>query len=121
MADELKPYVKAGRMIRLFAWIILVAEVGIILALAIPVIAGRGQFTIKLILLILFSVGSAVFQLILGQAIKEHRQWGRTVGIIFGVLWLFGFPIGTLLGGYILWCLIKGWDEPVAEDLHATE
>ncbi len=33
------------------------------------------------------------------------------VGISFSVLSLFGFPIGTILGVYLLWCLIKGWDE----------
>ncbi len=50
------------------------------------------------------------FLFALGKAIKEHKEWGRKVGIGYGAIQLLGFPLGTLLGAYILWCLIKGWD-----------
>ncbi len=51
------------------------------------------------------------FQFVLGTALKQHKQWGRKVGIGYAILQLFGFPIGTIAGAYILYCLIKGWDE----------
>lgn len=115
MADQLKLYEKAGRVIRLFAWLSLVAVVGVVIAILIPIMAGGVQIEsasivgpfFVLLLVSLFTY----FQFSLGAAIKEHKEWGRKVGIVYSVLQLFGFPIGTIVGGYILYCLIKGWEE----------
>ena len=117
MGDKLKGYEKAGRVIRLFGWIGLVASIAIAAAVAIPSMAS-GKTAQGLLVggAILAIVGCfAWFQLFLGQSIKEHKDWARTVGIVLSVLQLFGFPIGTLVGGYVLWQLIKGWDEPPAQ------
>lgn len=54
--------------------------------------------------------GLSIFYLIIGKAIQKHKEWARIVGIILAILILFAFPIGTLVGGYILWCLIKRWN-----------
>jgi protein-S-isoprenylcysteine O-methyltransferase Ste14 len=59
-----------------------------------------------------FGFGVSIFQMYLGKAIKAHKEWSRMVGIILAFLALFAFPIGTLIGGYILWCLIGGWSIP---------
>jgi predicted exporter len=113
---KMKPYEKAGRVIRLFAWIQVVAIVGIGAAIAIPMmVSGRAASApppwAGLLIILVVIVGLTVFQLIMGTAVKEHKDWGRIVGIIYGILTLFGFPIGTLVGAYILWCLLKGWEE----------
>jgi len=113
------PYEKAGRVIRLFAWIQVFAIVGIAVAIAIPLlVSGRAASAppprTELVIVATF-VGFTIFQFILGSAVKEHKDWGRSVGIIYGILSLLGFPIGTLIGSYILWCLLKGWEEqPIA-------
>lgn len=117
MADKLKGYEKAGRVVRLFGWIGVVATVAIVAAVAIPAFAaGKPLQGLAVgIGVALVAGGISFFQLFLGKSIKEHKPWARTVGIIVSVLQLFGFPIGTLVGGYVLWCLLKGWDEPVVK------
>lgn len=118
---NMKPYVKAGRLFRFLGWI---GIGGIVVAIAIPIIINLNTYSLQpdayslqsdasswlptLLLLVLLS-GLSVLQLMVGTAIKEHKNWGRTVGIVLGIIHLFGFPIGTLIGFYILRCLIKGW------------
>jgi hypothetical protein len=113
---KLPAYVKAGRVIRLYAWIQVVAIVGIVAAIVIPMISDPTFKTPLLQHRVVFFLMACliVFQFAIGKAIKEHKDWGRTVGIIYGILSLFSFPIGTLIGAYVLWCLIKGWDEQPA-------
>jgi uncharacterized membrane protein len=112
----MKPYVKAGRIFRFLGWI---GIGGIVVAIAIPIMINLNAPSLQpdtsswlptLLLIVLLSCLS-VLQLMVGTAIKEHKNWGRTVGIVLGIIHLFGFPIGTLIGAYILWCLIKGWEQ----------
>jgi membrane protein YdbS with pleckstrin-like domain len=115
MAKKLKLYEKAGRVIRLMAWISGVSVLAIAAATLIPLFAkqpqaGAGPIVVVVIVLALIAL-FVYFQLALGSAIKRHEEWGRKVGIGYGVLLLFGFPIGTIVGAYCLYCLIKGWDQ----------
>jgi O-antigen/teichoic acid export membrane protein len=115
MAKKLKLYEKAGRVIRLLAWISGVSVLAIAAAVIIPLFAKpqpaeAGPIAVVIIVLAVI-VLFVFFQLALGAAIKHHRAWGRNVGIAYGVLLLFGFPIGTIVGVYCLYCLIKGWDQ----------
>lgn len=115
MHDKLKGYEKAGRAIILFGSIILIATIGIVAAVIIPVfLGGKGlqdPSAVKALLISLLLFCIAIFHFVLGKAIKEHKEWGRVVGTVLGFLQLFGFPIGTIIGAYVLWCLIKGWDD----------
>lgn len=112
----MEPYVKAGRLFRIFGWI---GIGGIVVAIAIPVMINPNTPSLRpdasswlpTLLLLVLVAGMSVLQLKVGTAIKEHKNWGRTVGIVLGIIHLFGFPIGTLIGAYILWCLIKGWEQ----------
>ena len=67
-----------------------------------------GQYSklIPLLSLAVVVIAMSILQLKVGEAIKEHKDWGRTAGIILGAIQLFGFPVGTIIGAYILWCLI---------------
>jgi len=63
---------------------------------------------LAIVLALVFVVFSIVW-LVIGQAIKKHKEWSRITGIIINMPLLIGFPVGTLIGGYIIWCLVKGW------------
>jgi len=116
---NMKPYIKTGRLFRFFGWISVIGGIGgVVAAIAIPVIIDPNAPSLLPALLnslpqvlstLVLIVGISVLQLKVGTAIKEHKDWGRTVGILLGIIYLFGFPIGTLIGFYILRCLIKGW------------
>jgi len=126
MARKLMPYERAGRSFVVLGWFFLTITIiiTILVSLMIPamlavkqspdrVAAGEQPVDIVepiVILLVLFGV--SIFQMYLGKAIKAHKEWSRMVGIILAFLALFAFPIGTLIGGYILWWLIGGWSIP---------
>lgn len=40
-----------------------------------------------------------------GFSLLNRKPWGRTLGIVAGILALFTFPVGTALGIYTLWVL----------------
>jgi len=46
-------------------------------------------------------------QLSAGWAVRALRPWGRTVGCILSAIGLIGFPIGTLINGYILYLFLS--------------
>ena len=110
----LKGYEKAGRLIRFFAWFGFALAVLAAVAVAFSIMATGKDGPELVVGMFIFLLVCALswFQLILGQAVKDHKAWARTVGIILGVLQMFGFPLGTLIGGYIVYHLWKGWDDP---------
>jgi hypothetical protein len=44
-------------------------------------------------------------KIIAGYAIVKQLTWGRTFGIVAGILSLISIPVGTALGIYALWFL----------------
>src|SRR5687767_12236397 len=42
-----------------------------------------------------------------GWGLKNRKEWARILTIILSILNLFGFPIGTAIGGYALWVLLN--------------
>jgi hypothetical protein len=111
-------YLQAGRLIRDMAW--LQALMAALLALAMGYVGITGQaaaatangvpyLTIMGATIIILGV-LVGGQMAVSAAIKTHQDWGRTVGIILGLLYLPAFPIGTLIGGLVLYHLrIKFW------------
>ena len=50
----------------------------------------------------------SMLYLAFGRALKKERKWAtQVVGFIIGILLIFQFPIGTIIGGYTLWVLVK--------------
>lgn len=56
---------------------------------------------------------SGIFSLVAGYGLLKRRSWARTLTIVLSVINLLNFPIGTALGGYALWAMLK--DESKAE------
>lgn len=60
-------------------------------------------------------VGAAVVTppcLICGVAILRRRGWSRWIGIPIAAAALVFVPVGTVLGGYVLWVLLSERFEP---------
>ena len=49
----------------------------------------------------------ALPNLLAGYGLLTGKSWGRILAIVVGVLGLFNFPIGTLIGVYTLWVLLQ--------------
>lgn len=112
---KIEPYYKAGRLIRFWGWISLIIMFFFIMAYVVPTLAPiifeiRVSLILKIVFSLIILVGLSVLQLKIGTAIQSHKGWGRIGGIFIGINYLFIFPIGTISGLYIIWCLIKGWE-----------
>ncbi len=49
----------------------------------------------------------SIILLVVGYGLWTQRQWARVAAIAIGMLSLFGFPIGTMIGGVTIWYLVK--------------
>jgi hypothetical protein len=59
------------------------------------------------LLVALFLLALAVGQFLAGSGVRALRPWGRIVGGVISGIGLLGFPIGTLINGYILYLLLS--------------
>lgn len=62
---------------------------------------------------ILALVVIGAFGIYLGKSVSDHKEWARVPGLILAVFLTLGFPIGTLIGIYIIFCLTINWKNNV--------
>jgi hypothetical protein len=69
------------------------------------------------------AVGGAVLSLpslVCGWGLLRRRAWSRWLGIFLAALAVVQIPVGTIMGGYILWVLLsarfEAWFEPAERD-----
>jgi hypothetical protein len=55
--------------------------------------------------LLLAALGIGLF--FAGWGVRALQSWGRIAGIVLAALGLLGFPIGTVINGYILYLLLS--------------
>lgn len=53
----------------------------------------------------LAAITTSILAFLVGFALLTRKPWGRVLAIVIGVLALFKFPIGTVVGIYTLWVL----------------
>lgn len=56
-----------------------------------------------------YTFGIVLF--ITAKGLKQHLQWARYLGVFLGFISLIAFPVGTVMGLFILSYLHKGWHE----------
>jgi hypothetical protein len=56
-------------------------------------------------------VGYVLVLLAAARGLKFHQQWARYIGGLSAVLSLAAFPVGTVLGLFVLSYIKKGWNE----------
>jgi hypothetical protein len=49
---------------------------------------------------------------ILMQGLKKESTFSRIGSIVYGVLIIFGFPLGTLFGIILIYSMTKNWRKP---------
>jgi len=53
-----------------------------------------------------------------GFGLLNEKSWGRPVALVVGIIMLFNSPLGTVLGIYTIWVLMK--PAPVENVAHST-
>ncbi len=62
----------------------------------------------------------AALQIVAGIGLKKYENWARTLTLILSVIGLFSFPVGTILGVYALWVLIRSDAKALFEGGHTS-
>jgi hypothetical protein len=111
---KMRACVKAGRLFKLLGWLGIIGGVALTAAMAIPVfLKGGGDAAVigMMAMGFAFFVVLGVAHLFVGSALKEQKNWARIVGIVYGAVSLIGFPVGTVIGAFLLWWLVKQWND----------
>jgi len=103
----------AGHLLAIWAWLLLFVVGTIILSVVVVNVMGdepekATSLFWPIISAILFL---SVVVLITARGLKKHKQWARYVGIFLAVMALIAFPVGTVMGLFILSYINKGWHE----------
>lgn len=70
-------------------------------ASALAITSGVGTFVAVLFMLL------SIPSFLAGYGLLRRAEWGRVLAFIMSILDLFSFPIGTAVGGYTIWVLMK--------------
>jgi hypothetical protein len=63
----------------------------------------------------------ATIHLLIARAAARGDGGGKTASTIVAVLMLFGFPIGTAIGAYLLYLASQNWDVPKRPRMSSAE
>jgi len=108
-------YEKAALLIKVEAWIM---TAGLVIILLGSMSKDKAITSADITVFALCCAIGAGLHL-LSWGIGRHLKWARVTGMLYGVLSLLAFPIGTLLGGFIVWHLAKGWGDDADASAYA--
>lgn len=56
---------------------------------------------------VIFIFVAGILSVIAGWGLLRMKQWARWLSLVLGIFTLFAFPIGTVIGAFIIWYLLK--------------
>ncbi|MEE9331280.1 MAG: hypothetical protein V3U89_03515 [Methylophilaceae bacterium] len=103
----------AARLLAILGWLLFFI-IGTVIA-SVLVVSYMGQEAERSTPLFWFTIIAIVclglILLMTANSLKRHRHWARYVGGFLAVVSLIAFPVGTVMGLFILSYLHKGWNE----------
>ncbi len=109
-ASGTPPYRIAAKIFKVLGW--LSAPAGILMAVMAISDYRDGETALDIVIIIsivFLALPASMFAVWFGLERKQH--WARVWAIVLSVALLFAFPIGTAIGGYIIWSLTAGWED----------
>jgi hypothetical protein len=100
--------VKVARAHKMLSWLYQVFAVFAILILMFMSKAKGFDLVIELCKVSLFAGALYGLHRLVAAGAMDRREWARKTSIAIGVVMLFGFPIGTIIGVYLL--MNSGWE-----------
>lgn len=106
-------HIKVARIHRLLALLYIIAGGAILAAIVIPGADGMEGVVVMatIYLLALFAV-----HYFTARGARQKKEGARIASMIIAFLMLFGFPIGTIIGIYLLVHTWSPWDKPAVEE-----
>lgn len=86
-----------------------------VVAFTAPAAAGSPEAMLLFILGPVY-LGLGALSVATARGLRKLRTWARLVSIVLSAIGLLGFPIGTLINGYILYLLLSAQGKRVFED-----
>lgn len=106
------PYRRAALIFKILGWI-----AAVISGFSTFVIFGQletGATSLAGFFGLLVFVGATTGSLFAIHAgLERQKHWARIWAILYAIAFLFAFPIGTVLGAYVIWCLTAAWERQV--------
>ncbi len=109
--------IKVARAHRAISWFYAVLGIALTAAILIP---AEHPLDALAGLAVMLAIFGGLFSLhhFTAKGAREKKQWARAVSSIIGVIMLPGFPVGTMIGIYLLVNANRGW-EPASDPANA--
>ena len=88
------------------------AGVGLV---SIAIIGGQPNANGLMTILGVVYLAIAALSFFAGRGLRRFESWARTTSIVLAALGLLGFPIGTLINGYILYLMLSAKGKRIFE------
>lgn len=91
----------------------LIVTIPLAMGLFVPVSGDEGALIAVITMGLVGLIGGGLFLLVtianfvIGWGLRNLREWARISAIALAFLRLFNIPLGTLIGGLIIWHLLK--------------
>lgn len=105
----------AGLVIQMTAWLSGIAILFVLAGVGLTWNQDGAVPSLGLLLVLVVAIALTVGIGLLGKAVTQRQAWARQAGYAYGALMLLFIPIGTIVGGYVLWQLISHWGEDAQE------
>jgi hypothetical protein len=107
----MEPNIKVARAHRALSW--LYALLTGLLAFLAYTMRSEPDLAPVLIYLVLFGLVFAAHH-VTARGARQGKPWARISSTVLACLMLLGFPVGTIIGVYLLVYTWRPWDAPVA-------
>jgi uncharacterized protein YacL len=103
----------AAHLVNILSWLIffiigvMIASVLVVDFMAVDYESPNSSFWPIMAACVMFGI----VLLITAAGLKKHLQWARYLAAVIAILSLIAFPVGTVMGLFILSYLRKGWNE----------
>jgi ABC-type transport system involved in multi-copper enzyme maturation permease subunit len=104
----------AGHLVAILSWLVLfIMSTVVVSVLMVDIMGSEVEQPDSVFWPIIFACyGLGFILLIVARGLKYHYQWARYLAGFLAIVFLIAFPVGTVMGLFILSYLKKGWDEP---------
>jgi hypothetical protein len=109
-------HIKVARALRALSWFYAVIGALVLTALVAP--GGKPASAVSFLILLPFVAFFALHHFTARGARRKHPA-ARIVSMIIACLMLFAFPLGTIVGIYVLVNASSSWEPPVADAARA--
>jgi uncharacterized membrane protein len=94
--------IKVFRVHRALSWLYACLSVLFIITLGVGINSSDNHIPPELYYILSFLICFSILHFVISKGAKNGKLWARNSSFIVALLMLFGFPVGTIIGVYLL-------------------